>query len=229
MSGLPAAHVAVTDFGFYYVALALFVLALIAFRTIVRSPFGRTLVAIRQNEPRVRYLGLNTDRFIFVALLISSTMAGLQRRALRPADQLRVPAPARLAPVRLLRALDDLGRRGHGVGLARRRVHLRDRQGHHLDDHRRRGRSFSARCSSRACSASRAASSARCKRSGGARRKRSRTTTSTPRSTRTRRWRSAVASDTGAARGAQHHQSLRRRARGRRRVARRCAKARSTR
>lgn len=70
-------HVTVSDFAFFYVALAIFVVALIAFRTIVRSPFGRTLVAIRQNEPRVRYLGLNTDRFIFVALLISSTMAGL--------------------------------------------------------------------------------------------------------------------------------------------------------
>ena len=70
-------HATVSDFGFFYVALAIFVVALIAFRTIVRSPFGRTLVAIRQNEPRVRYLGLNSDRFIFVALLISSSMAGL--------------------------------------------------------------------------------------------------------------------------------------------------------
>ncbi len=76
-AGLPSGHVAVSDFGFYYVSLALFVVALFAFRTIVRSPFGRTLIAIRQNEPRVRYLGLNTDRFIFVALLISATMAGL--------------------------------------------------------------------------------------------------------------------------------------------------------
>ncbi|MBV8371592.1 MAG: branched-chain amino acid ABC transporter permease [Candidatus Eremiobacteraeota bacterium] len=76
-AGLPSAHVVVSDFGFYYVSLALFVVALFAFRTIVRSPFGRTLIAIRQNEPRVRYLGLNTDRFIFVALLISATMAGL--------------------------------------------------------------------------------------------------------------------------------------------------------
>jgi branched-chain amino acid transport system permease protein len=74
---LGGLHVVVSDFGFFYVALAVFVLVLIAFRTIVRSPFGRTLVAIRQNEPRVRYLGLNSDRFILVALLISSTMAGL--------------------------------------------------------------------------------------------------------------------------------------------------------
>jgi branched-chain amino acid transport system permease protein len=76
-AGVPSAHFVVSDFSFYYVSLALFVVALIAFRTIVRSPFGRTLIAIRQNEPRVRYLGLNTDRFIFVALLISATMAGL--------------------------------------------------------------------------------------------------------------------------------------------------------
>jgi len=76
-AGLPSAHVVISDFSFYYVSLALFVAALLAFRTIVRSPFGRTLIAIRQNEPRVRYLGLNTDRFIFVALLISATMAGL--------------------------------------------------------------------------------------------------------------------------------------------------------
>ena len=76
-AGLPSAHVTVSELGFYYTALVIFVVALFAFRTIVRSPFGRTLVAIRQNEPRVRYLGLNTDRFIFVALLISATMAGL--------------------------------------------------------------------------------------------------------------------------------------------------------
>jgi branched-chain amino acid transport system permease protein len=70
-------HVVISEHAMYYTALALFVVVLIAFRTIVRSPFGRTLIAIRQNEARVRYLGLNTDRFIFVALLISSTMAGL--------------------------------------------------------------------------------------------------------------------------------------------------------
>jgi len=75
--GLPFANVTVNETAFYYVALAAFVLALLAFRAIVASPFGRTLVAIRQNEVRVRYLGLNSDRFIFVALLISATMAGV--------------------------------------------------------------------------------------------------------------------------------------------------------
>lgn len=70
-------HVSINETAFYYVALAVFIACVFAFRSVVRSPFGRTLIAIRQNEVRVRYLGLNTDRFIFVALLISSTMAGL--------------------------------------------------------------------------------------------------------------------------------------------------------
>jgi branched-chain amino acid transport system permease protein len=74
---LPSAHVAVNELAMYYLALVLFVVAVIMFRGLVRSPFGRTLIAIRQNETRARYLGLNTDRFIFVALLISATMAGL--------------------------------------------------------------------------------------------------------------------------------------------------------
>jgi branched-chain amino acid transport system permease protein len=74
---LVLGHFAINENVFYYIALAAFVVCLIAFRTVVSSPFGRTLVAIRQNEPRVRYLGLNTDRFIFFALLISAAMAGL--------------------------------------------------------------------------------------------------------------------------------------------------------
>jgi branched-chain amino acid transport system permease protein len=75
--GIPAAHFAVHEVSFYYIALAVFVVALLAFRSIVRSPFGRTLVAIRQNETRVRFLGLNSDRFIFVALLLAAAMAGV--------------------------------------------------------------------------------------------------------------------------------------------------------
>jgi branched-chain amino acid transport system permease protein len=70
-------HTPVSELTFHYIALAVFVATLIAFGVIVSSPFGRTLVAIRQNEARVRYLGLDSDRFIYVALLISATIAGL--------------------------------------------------------------------------------------------------------------------------------------------------------
>jgi branched-chain amino acid transport system permease protein len=75
--GVESAHVTLSETSYYYIALAVFVAAILAFRVIANSPFGRTLVAIRQNEPRVRYLGLDSDRFIFVALLVSATLAGV--------------------------------------------------------------------------------------------------------------------------------------------------------
>ncbi|MBC5811367.1 MAG: branched-chain amino acid ABC transporter permease [Candidatus Eremiobacteraeota bacterium] len=62
---------------FYYLALVVFVAAILAFEAIVRSPFGKTLIAIKQNELRVRYLGLDSNRFVFVAIVISAAFAGL--------------------------------------------------------------------------------------------------------------------------------------------------------
>ena len=67
----------VNDTSMYYVTYVLFVVATVAFWLIVRSPFGKTLVAIKQNELRVRYLGLNTDQFIFVGIVIASIFGGL--------------------------------------------------------------------------------------------------------------------------------------------------------
>jgi branched-chain amino acid transport system permease protein len=61
----------------YYIMLALFAIVVVAFWFIVRSPFGRSLVAIRENETRAKYLGLNTDRLILCALLISAAIEGL--------------------------------------------------------------------------------------------------------------------------------------------------------
>jgi branched-chain amino acid transport system permease protein len=68
---------ALKETAFYYLSLVVFVISIVAFKAIVQSPFGRTLVAIRQNEVRVRYLGLDSNRFVFVAILISALFAGL--------------------------------------------------------------------------------------------------------------------------------------------------------
>jgi len=68
---------ALKETAFYYLCLVLFVASIVAFKLIVGSPFGRTLVAIRQNELRVRYLGLDSNRFVFVAILISAVFGGL--------------------------------------------------------------------------------------------------------------------------------------------------------
>ncbi|MBV8150355.1 MAG: branched-chain amino acid ABC transporter permease, partial [Candidatus Eremiobacteraeota bacterium] len=74
---LGPSHFPLHESTFYYFSLIVFLVGLALFWLLVRSPFGHTLVAIKQNEVRVRYLGLNSDRFIFVALLVSSLYAGL--------------------------------------------------------------------------------------------------------------------------------------------------------
>jgi branched-chain amino acid transport system permease protein len=68
-----AAH----EYYYYYFVLLIFGLVMLGLWYVVNSPFGRTLVAIGQNEIRVRYLGLNSDRFIFGALAISGLIAGI--------------------------------------------------------------------------------------------------------------------------------------------------------
>jgi branched-chain amino acid transport system permease protein len=62
---------------FYYFVLVMFFVVMLGLWYVVHSPFGRTLVAIGQNEVRARYLGLNSDRFIFQALVISGFVAGI--------------------------------------------------------------------------------------------------------------------------------------------------------
>jgi branched-chain amino acid transport system permease protein len=65
------------DTNFYYAVLAFFAIVLGAFYYLVRSPFGRSLIAIKENETRAKYLGLNTDRYIFAALVIAAVLEGL--------------------------------------------------------------------------------------------------------------------------------------------------------
>jgi branched-chain amino acid transport system permease protein len=60
----------------YLAALALFAIVLIVCLALVRAPFGRTLVAIRENEARTRMLGYDTFRIKLIALTISGAISG---------------------------------------------------------------------------------------------------------------------------------------------------------
>ena len=61
---------------FYYLALAGFVLALITLRVIVRSPFGQTLVGIRESESRMRTLGYHVWLHKYLAFVIAGAGGG---------------------------------------------------------------------------------------------------------------------------------------------------------
>jgi len=59
----------------YLAALVLFAVCLSLSLWLVRTPFGRVLVAIRENEERARMLGYDPFAHKFAAMLISGTMA----------------------------------------------------------------------------------------------------------------------------------------------------------
>jgi branched-chain amino acid transport system permease protein len=70
-------HLALHEIAMYYLCLGVFLAVILALWYLSKSPFGHTLIAIKQNEVRVRHLGLNSDKFVFVALLLSAGYAGL--------------------------------------------------------------------------------------------------------------------------------------------------------
>ncbi|HUF90956.1 MAG TPA: branched-chain amino acid ABC transporter permease [Candidatus Limnocylindria bacterium] len=72
--GLPWAFTKALPF--YYLVLIGFALALLVLRVIVRSPFGHTLVGIRESESRMRTLGYNVWLHKYVAFVISGGVAG---------------------------------------------------------------------------------------------------------------------------------------------------------
>ncbi len=59
----------------YFAALSLFATCLLASLWLIRHPFGKTLVAIRENEERVRILGYNTFAHKLGAMVISGTIS----------------------------------------------------------------------------------------------------------------------------------------------------------
>lgn len=61
----------------YLTALALFSAALLASLVLVRSPFGRVMIAMRENEDRSRMLGYNPFAVKLTALVLSGVYAGV--------------------------------------------------------------------------------------------------------------------------------------------------------
>ena len=60
----------------YFAAFALFSACLLASLWLVRAPFGRVLVAIRENEERVTMLGYNAFAHKLGAMVVSGTISG---------------------------------------------------------------------------------------------------------------------------------------------------------
>jgi branched-chain amino acid transport system permease protein len=61
----------------YLAALTIFGLCLVLIGYLVRTPFGRSLIAIRENEERARMLGYDVHLHKLIAVVLSGTMSGL--------------------------------------------------------------------------------------------------------------------------------------------------------
>jgi branched-chain amino acid transport system permease protein len=59
------------DRAFYYFALAIFAVCVAAMAVLLNSPFGRSLIAIRENERRARFLGVPIEFHVWLSFVIS--------------------------------------------------------------------------------------------------------------------------------------------------------------
>jgi branched-chain amino acid transport system permease protein len=65
------------SFYFYYAVFPVVLLGLLVAWRIVHSPFGRVIVAIRENPARARSLGYSIDRYKILVFVLSAFLAGI--------------------------------------------------------------------------------------------------------------------------------------------------------
>jgi branched-chain amino acid transport system permease protein len=75
--GFATVDILGNDKALYYLVLVSFTFAVAIMAALLRSPFGRTLLAIRENERRARFLGIPVDRHIWLSWVISCLFVSL--------------------------------------------------------------------------------------------------------------------------------------------------------
>ena len=80
-------HVFTFNVGFYFCAVIAIIMFYISLR-IARSPFGLVLKAVKSNQTRVNYTGMNTKPYTLAAFIISGMYAGLAGGLLAVMDPL---------------------------------------------------------------------------------------------------------------------------------------------
>jgi len=76
---------------YYYYVLVLFLAAVALMWVIVHSPFGKALQAIRDNETRAEFVGVQVWRYRWVAFLVSGMYTGLAGALWVPLNGLTTP------------------------------------------------------------------------------------------------------------------------------------------
>jgi branched-chain amino acid transport system permease protein len=89
--GLPISFTGAIPF--YYLTLGVFLVVLVVLWVVVRSPFGQTLVGIRESESRMRALGYHVFLHKYIGFILAGTLTSLggvlwayYNRLVSPAD-----------------------------------------------------------------------------------------------------------------------------------------------
>ena len=90
-TGPDADKLAFLSYRYYFYVLALFVGSVAIMWVIVHSPFGKALQAIRDNEVRAEFVGVQVRRYRWVAFLISGAFTGLAGALWVPLNGLTTP------------------------------------------------------------------------------------------------------------------------------------------
>jgi branched-chain amino acid transport system permease protein len=113
-TGLPFALTAAVPY--YYLTLAGFVLAFWVLLTVVRSPFGRTLIGIRESESRMRTLGYHVWLHKYLGFVIAGAVGGFAGVLWAYYNGFVSPADLELATSVEILLMVALGGRGTLVG-----------------------------------------------------------------------------------------------------------------
>lgn len=104
------------DVYFHYFILIVFIICLVIIFLLIRSPFGRTLVGIRDSESRMKVLGFNVWLHKYLAFIIAGAFAGLGGALYAHFTKFVGPDDADLAQCMEFVLMVSLGGRGTLVG-----------------------------------------------------------------------------------------------------------------
>jgi branched-chain amino acid transport system permease protein len=77
LNGVPVIDSLSSAINSYYFILTASIICLAALYVIRKSPFGRSLHALRDNRTRAGFIGINTKQYIYIAFVISGVFCGI--------------------------------------------------------------------------------------------------------------------------------------------------------
>jgi branched-chain amino acid transport system permease protein len=83
--------IAFLSHGYYYYVLVIFFACVALMWVIVNSPFGKALQAIRDNEVRAEFVGIQVWRYRWIAFMVSGVFTGLAGALWVPLNGLTTP------------------------------------------------------------------------------------------------------------------------------------------